>query len=315
MLRNCIFILFLLICLVCSAQPAPTELAQRIERRLRTAENVPATVNIILSSPHASTSPNYDGVTVTFEDEGKEQEYEYLLSKDRKTLIRLTKIDLTKDPYAEAMKKIKAKDLPVRGNPHGAVVAVSYGDFECPYSAEVYQTLFPELLKEYGDRVAFIFKDFPLSEVHPWATHAGVNANCLAAQSSDAYWDFADYIHNNQRIVNSAKDLSDQFAALDHITMTEAGKFKLNQTKLRSCIKAQNDKAIRVSIKEGKSLGVSGTPTMFVNGQRIDGAQPASAFRAAFDDALRQAEVLAPSTSLARSENATTPVQAKVRTR
>jgi protein-disulfide isomerase len=71
----------------------------------------------------------------------------------------------------------------------------------------VHQTLFPELLKEYGDRVAFIYKDFPLSEIHPWAIHAVVNANCLVAQSGDAYWDFADYIYSNQQIVNSQNGL------------------------------------------------------------------------------------------------------------
>jgi protein-disulfide isomerase len=60
--------------------------------------------------------------------------------------------------------------------------------------------MFPELLKEYGDRVAFIYKDFPLVEIHPWAVHAAVDANCLAALNNAAYWDFADYIHSNQQV-------------------------------------------------------------------------------------------------------------------
>jgi len=59
----------------------------------------------------------------------------------------------------------------------------------------MHQTLFPEIFKEYGDRVVFIYKDDPLSEIHPWAIHAAVDANCLAVQNVDAYWDFADYIH------------------------------------------------------------------------------------------------------------------------
>lgn len=77
---------------------------------------------------------------------------------------------------------------------------------------------------EYGDRVAFIYKDFPLPEIHPWAVHAAVNASCLAALNGDAYWDFADYVHNNQHIVNAETDVARQFAALDRITMTEAEK-------------------------------------------------------------------------------------------
>jgi protein-disulfide isomerase len=159
----------------------------------------------------------------------------------------------------------------------------------------VHRTLFPELFKEYGDRVAFIYKDFPLSEIHPWAIHAAVDANCLGAQSSDAYWDFADYIHSNQQVVNQEKGRDNQFAALDKSTLSEGDKFKLNSAKLQTCIKDQKEEAVKESVKEGDSLGVSGTPTMFVNGQMMDGARPVSEFRSLFDNALAQAGVAAPS--------------------
>src|ERR1051326_8909216 len=93
----------------------------------------------------------------------------------------------------------------VRGTKNAKVVAVNYDDFECPYCSRMHQTLFPQLLKEYGDKIEFVYKDFPLSEIHPWAMHAAVNANCLASQNNDAYWDFADYMHNNQREINSLR--------------------------------------------------------------------------------------------------------------
>jgi protein-disulfide isomerase len=287
------FVLFLVICLGCSAQLAPAELTRRIERQLRASYNVPATVKVIISSPRASEFANYDAVTVTFDGDGKKT-YEFLLSKDQKTLIRLTKMDLSKDPYAEVMKKIDVKGRPVRGNSNAKVVVVNYDDFQCPYCSRVHETLFPELLKEYGDRVAFIYKDFPLSEIHPWATHAAIDANCLAAQSNDAYWDFADYTHTNRQVVNSEKGLDNQVAALDRTTLSEAGKFHLDTAKLQSCIKDQKDDVVKASVKEGESLGVSGTPTMFVNGEMVDGARSAAEFRAVFDSALQQAGVPTP---------------------
>jgi protein-disulfide isomerase len=182
------------------------------------------------------------------------------------------------------------KGRPTRGNPNAKVMVVNYDDFQCPYCAQAYKTLFPELLKEYGNRVAFIYKDFPLSEIHLWAVHGAVNANCLAAQSSDAYWDFADYTHANRESVNQEKGLDNQLAALDRIAMAEAGKFGLDSAKLQSCVKTQNDEAVKASVKEGKSLGITGTPAIFINGQMIDGAQPASEFRALFDRALNDAE-------------------------
>jgi len=287
------FAVFLLICLGCSAQ-APNELNQKIERHLRFTYKLPPGVRVTISAPHSSDFPNYDALTVTFDDQGHKQNYDFLLSKDQKTLMRMTKMDLGQDPYAEVMKKIDVKGRPVRGNPNAKVVVVNYDDFQCPYCSHAHQTLFPQLLKEYGDRIAFIYKDFPLSEIHPWAIHAAVDADCLASQSSDAYWEFADYIHAHRDVVNSEKGLENQFTALDRITIDEAGKFKVDKDKLQACVKAQDDRAVKESVKEGEALDVSGTPAMFVNGQLVDGARPAAELREIFDSALKQAGLSAP---------------------
>lgn len=299
--------LFLLVCLGCSAQSNPDPLSTRIERQLRVSYNIPATVKVALTAPRPSEFPNYDSVTATFDDGSKKQNYDFLLSKDRNTLIRMTKMDLSKDPYEEVMKKIDVKGRPVRGNANAKVVVVNYDDFQCPYCARAHETMFPALLKEYGDRVAFIYKDFPLSEIHPWAIHAAVDANCLAAQSNDAYWEFADYMHANRQTVNGAKGLPAQFDAIDKIALTTGDKFKLDSGKLQACVKAQKDDAVRASMKEGEALGVSGTPTMFVNGQMLDGARPASEIRALFDNALQQAGVSAPAHPMNASQDQAVP--------
>jgi protein-disulfide isomerase len=296
-------LLCLLVCLGCSAQ-APTELSQKIERQLRASYSVPATVKVSVSAPHASEFPNYDALTVTFDGDGKKQNLDFLVSKDQKTLIRMSKMDLSKDPYAENMKKIDTKGRPVRGNPNAKVVVVNYDDFQCPYCSAMHKTLFPQLLKEYGDRVAFIYKDFPLAEIHPWAIHAAVDANCLAAQNTDAYWDFADNIHTNRDTVNSEKGKDNQFGAIDKMTQAESDKFKLDSGKLQACVKAQNEDTVRASMKEGESLGVSGTPTMFVNGQMVDGARTVAEVRALFDSALQQAGVTAGKTPTASASPA-----------
>src|SRR6266487_3417090 len=282
------FALVLLICLGCSAQ-APNELNQKIERQLRFTYKLPPGVKVAISAPHSSDFPNYDALTVTFDDQGHKQNYDFLLSKDQKTLMRMTKMDLGQDPYAEVMKKIDVKGRPVRGNPNAKVVVVNYDDFQCPYCSSMHKTLFPQMLKEYGDRIGFIYKDFPLAEIHPWAIHAAVNANCLAAQNADAYWDFADSIHANRDTVNSEKGRDNQTAALDKMTLAGAEKFKLDSGKLQACIKAQNEDAVKASVKEGESLGVSCTPTMFVNGQMVDGARSVAEIRSLFDNALQQA--------------------------
>jgi protein-disulfide isomerase len=292
LLRRSVFIL-VLICLGCSAQSDPT-LAQKIERHVRASYSVPPTIKITVDALRPSEFPNYDAVTIHMEGGERKQTYEFLVAKDATTLVRMTKIDLTKDPYAEAMKKISLAGRPTRGAKDAKVVVVNYDDFQCPFCSRMHQTLFPELLKEYGDRVEFVYKDYPLSELHPWATHAAVDSNCLATQSNDAYWDFADYIHANQREVSSEKGRDASFAVLDRLTTSQGQKYNLDQTKLQSCIKAQNEDGIKVSMREAEDVGVSATPTMFINGQEMDGAVPVAEMRAVLDQALEQAGVPAP---------------------
>jgi protein-disulfide isomerase len=300
LLRRSILVL-MLVCLGCSAQlaPAPSDLIQKIERQVRVTYSIPASVKITVGPLRPSDFANYDAVTISMEGGEKKQTYDFLLSKDGKTLARMTKLDLTKDPYVEAMKKIDLSGRPTRGNKDAKVVVVNFDDFQCPFCSRMHQTLFPELLKEYGDRVEFVYKDYPLTEIHPWATHAAVDANCLAAQSNDAYWDFADHIHASQREVNSEKGRDAQFAALDRLTLEQGQKHNLDHTKLQACVKAQNEDVIKASMHEAEGVGVSATPTLFVNGQEMDGALPISEMRAALDRALQQAGVPVPSHSAA----------------
>jgi protein-disulfide isomerase len=294
-LRRSILVL-LLVCLGCSAQlaPMPSDLTQKIERQVRATYSIPATVRITIGTLRPSDFTGYDALTITMEGGEKKQTYDFLLSKDGKTLARMTKLDLTKDPYVEAMKKIDLNGRPTRGSKDAKVVVVNFDDFECPFCSRMHQTLFPEVLKEYGDRVEFVYKDYPLTEIHPWATHAAVDANCLAAQNNDAYWDFADHIHANQREVSSEKGLDAQFAALDRLTVEQGQKHNLDQSKLQACVKAQNEDAVKASMHEAEGVGVTATPTLFVNGQEMDGALPITEMRAALDRALQQAGVSVP---------------------
>jgi protein-disulfide isomerase len=294
-LRRSILVL-MLVCLGCSAQlaPMPSDLTQKIERQVRATYSIPATVKITVGTLRPSDFTGYDALTITMEGGEKKQTYDFLLSKDGKTLARMTKLDLTKDPYVEAMKKIDLNGRPTRGSKDAKVVVVNFDDFECPFCSRMHQTLFPELLKEYGDRVEFVYKDYPLTEIHPWATHAAVDANCLAAQNNDAYWDFADHIHANQREVSSERGRDAQFAALDRLTLEQGQKHNLDQSKLQTCVKAQNEDAVKASMHEAEGVGVTATPTLFVNGQEMDGALPVTEMRAALDRALQQAGVAVP---------------------
>jgi protein-disulfide isomerase len=283
------FLVLLLISLGCVAQSAPTDIARKIERQVRSYYSIPSDVNIKVGTILPSKElPGYDEVAVTIDQgEGRQKDYTFLVSRDRNTMLRLIKFDLTKDPYQALMSKIDLAGRPVRGNKNAKVVVVNYDDFECPYCARMHATLFPELLKEYGDRVAFVYKDYPLTEIHPWAVHAAVDANCLAAQNSDAYWDFADDIHASKPQVDAEKTSAARFDAIDKIAFLQGQKHNLDTPKLQACIKAQNEDAVRASMKEADNIGVDATPTLFINGQKIDGLVPVSQLRSALNSALK----------------------------
>jgi len=294
------FLLLLVVCLGCAAQSVSPELAQKIERQVRAYYKVPAELKVLVgpASPNPDF-PNYESVVVTIDNGEKKQDLNFLLSKDHSSLIRVNKFDLSKDPYAATMSKINTSGRPTRGAKASKVVVVNFDDFECPFCSRMHQELFPEILKEYGDRITFIYKDYPLVEIHPWATHAAVDANCLAAQNNDAYWDFADYIHANQHEVSNEKTPPARLDALDKLAMLQGQKHNLDTVKLQSCIKAQDDSAVKASMKEAESVGVEATPTMFINGEKIDGAVPPSELRAALDRALRDANLPVPDHAVA----------------
>ena len=311
------FLVLLLICLGCSAQSptssapttssVPADINKAIEREVRAHYSLPPDVKVILGPLRSSEFPNFDALNITFASPTKKQDFEFLLSRDHKTLVRITKMDLTADPYADVMKKIDVAGRPTRGAKNSKVTIVNYDDFECPFCSRMHSTLFPGILAEYGDRVLFIYKDYPLEEIHPWAVHAAVDANCLATQNGDAYWDYADYLHGNQHAISAEKNRDGQNAELDKLASLQAQKHNLDVAKLQACTKAQDDKAVRASMREAEGLGVEATPTMFVNGQTMDGAVPADEVRMALDQALKDAGVAPPEHKPAPAPEAKVP--------
>ena len=109
-------VILLLICLGCVAQSAPPDLALKIEHQVRAFYSLPPEVKVTVGAiTPASEVAGYDSVSVKLDQEGKQKDYTFLLAKDRNTMIRVTKFDLTKDAYADLMSKIDVAGRPSRG--------------------------------------------------------------------------------------------------------------------------------------------------------------------------------------------------------
>jgi protein-disulfide isomerase len=293
------FAALLAVCLTagCKAQsPSDPALNRRIEVMVRSQFNVPQTYDVSIGARKPSAFTGYDTLPITLSHGSSSQMVDFLISTDGKKLARLSTFDLTRDPSSA----IVLAGRPIRGNPAAKVTIINFDDLECPYCARMHQSLFPSTMQRYKDQVRFIYKDFPLTEIHPWAMHASVDANCLASQSSDVYWTYVDYLHSHGEEINGQdRDQAKSFAALDRIARQEATVGKLDTAKLDACLAKQDQAEVTGSLKEATALGLEGAPALFVNGERIDGAVPEPQVWMAIDRALRAAGEQPPPTPAA----------------
>jgi protein-disulfide isomerase len=274
-------------CKAQTAAPDPLDTAtqnRRIEVMVRARFSLTPDINVAIGARKPSNITGYDTLPVTLSRDSHSQTVEFLVSADGKTLAHLETFDLIKDPIFS----LDIAGRAVRGNPAAKVTVVSFDDLECPYCAQMHQALFPTTINRYKDKVRFIYKDFPLLEIHPWAMHAAVDANCIAAQNSEAYWNYVDYIHGHgDEVSGQDRDEKHSFSALDRIARQEAAIGKLDTAKFDTCLTAQDESQVKASLKEALALGLDGAPALFINGERLNGALPEKYVWMAIDRALR----------------------------
>jgi protein-disulfide isomerase len=268
-----------------SAAPLMPEISHRIANEIRSRYSVAPQISVSLAAPKAGNTHGYDDLVVTFTNGTRTTSFDFLVSKDRKKLARLETIDISVD----VMSQIDLKRRPIKGDPNASVTIVNYDDFQCPVCSRLHSMLFDNVFKDYAGKIRVIYKDYPLFEIHPWAIHAAVDSNCLGDQNSDAYWDFADYVHANQKTVNG-RSHAEAFANLDTLAVEQGRKHKLDTDKLQACVKLQDESTVRASMAEGRTLGVDATPTLFINGERFDGIMTEQDLRAVLSRDLVETE-------------------------
>jgi protein-disulfide isomerase len=266
-------------------------LARRIEVLVRGQFSVPAEYDVTLGTRKPSNVPGFDSLQITLSHGARTTTTDFLISTDNKSLARLETFDLSHIPA----QNIPVDNRPIRGNPAAKVTVINFDDLECPYCARMHQQLFPAALERYRDKVRFVYKDDPLTEIHPWALHAAVDANCIASQNDSAYWGYVDYLHaHGQDVTGEDRDPKKSYAVLDKIALEQGKIFTLDAAKLNACLQKQDETSVRASMKEADALGVDGTPYLFVDGEHINGALPVEQVWAVIDRALRAAGVEPP---------------------
>jgi protein-disulfide isomerase len=164
------------------------------------------------------------------------------------------------------------------GDPDAPVVVVEFTDFQCPYCSRHFQETFPQIQSIFIDTglVRYVFKDFPLTNIHPQATLAAQAARCAGEQ--EQYLTMHTLLFDNQSAWSGRADAGEVFVGLAE----GAG---LDSAAFRTCLESgQFEDAVAADLAEGVSLGVNGTPAFFINGYFLSGAQPFAVFEQAITE-------------------------------
>lgn len=179
---------------------------------------------------------------------------------------------------------VSADDDAVLGNPDAPVTIIEFSDFQCPFCRKFWRETLPQIKKDYllTGKAKLVYRDFPLTQLHPGATPAAEGAEC--AKEQGGFWEMHDAIFEEQEQQGQG---TIQFTADD--VKKWAAKIGLNTSKFNQCLDSGKYKQeVDKDIADGSAAGVTGTPAVFVNGRLIVGAQPFAAFKAVIDEELKK---------------------------
>ena len=174
---------------------------------------------------------------------------------------------------------VSSDDDPFLGSPEAPITIIEFSDFECPFCKRFFDGTLKDIITNYVDtgKVKYVLRDFPLSGIHPNAEIAAEAANC--ANEQDKYWEFHDLLFENQEDWVSGN------------TTVEFKKYSsslgLNGAQFDLCL--ENRKYVDEILKDmqdGFDAGVQGTPTFYINGVKVVGAQVYSVFKQVIDEEL-----------------------------
>jgi protein-disulfide isomerase len=162
---------------------------------------------------------------------------------------------------------------PVLGSADAPVTIVEFSDFDCPFCTRFATQTAPLLRRHYGDRVRWVFVNLPLRSLHPRAYDAALAGECAHAQ--EGFWAWYDAM------------FSGQFDSSERGLTAAARSIGLDADRFEQCLeRADYASEVAADLREAEKFYIFGTPTFFINGQRLEGAQPPEAFAAVIDSIL-----------------------------
>jgi protein-disulfide isomerase len=171
---------------------------------------------------------------------------------------------------------VSADDDPAQGSKDAPVTIIEFSDFQCPYSKKYHDEILPMIMSEYGDEIRYVYRDFPLTSMHSQAQKAAEAAQCAFEQGK--FWEYYEQLFQNQ-------------GALDVPNLKNyATELGLDESAFNLCLDSgKYAQEVQKDFEDGYSYGVTGTPTFFINGRPLVGAQPFSTFQTVIEEELATA--------------------------
>lgn len=170
--------------------------------------------------------------------------------------------------------------LPILGDESAEVTVIEFSDFQCPFCKQWFEQTKDQFIKDYVDtgKVKFAYRQYPIPQLHANAQKASEASEC--ANDQDKFWDYHDLLFKEQDGWANLPDPAEQFS-------TYATQLGLNKSTFDSCLSSDKYAGIvKEDIDAGTVAGVSGTPTFFINGTSLVGAQPYDSFKTLIDQEL-----------------------------
>ena len=245
--------------------PMHAELKQKIESYLRNMFAFGPDVKLVVGDFKETGIPGLLESNIALTIGENKEDAKMWVSKDGKFLMRGEMNDLSKDLLAENRAKLDLKNAPATGAANPQITVVEFADFECPVCRQLHEGL-RGILPKYP-QVKFVFKDFPLEQIHPWARTGALAGRCAYQQDPKAFWRMYDKLYDQQDLMSAAN-------AWDKV-VDYASQVGLKPDAFKSCLTSpEAAAALDASIANAKLMDVTSTPTLFVNGRRIVGADP-----------------------------------------
>jgi len=250
------------------AQPKTAFDKVALEAYLRHIELWQPQVAVKIDSPKPSAElPGFDDVMVHLSFNNATKDELYYVSKDGKKIVKGMVYDIQKNPFQSNLDKLKTDGAPAFGPATAPVTMVIFSDFQCPLCKQEADGLRKNLVASYPDKVRVYFKDFPLDQIHNWAHTAAIAGRCVYKLRPDAFWDFHDWIFENQTYIgmDNINTKAQDFAATHGIDGMQLGR----------CIETKaTEPEVAKTMAQGVALGITGTPSVYMNGRKLDGAIP-----------------------------------------